>query len=310
MAFGKKNKVKVENTKVKKERVKNVGKYSKTVRISIMLVLVVVAVIGINVFSSRALREAVDVVKVSSGIPQEGIITEDLLYKDSMQKGEYEKQGIVTMSDGSKKRAIVLWEDRAKVVNAFASYYIRQNTPIYWDAIGKETPKQYSYLYKMDGELLKLDLPADLFGEMLVPGDRINVRAAYQEQVFTLPTESEFLMQQQTGIQPQTTVKRQIKLFNNVAVLDILNGKGESIFDIYYKLLAMPKNQQMEYAASDEFRSKVEPSQILLNVTPEEADMYMNIQSYGPTYMMTLLPRTSSNAITELLNELSTGFAR
>lgn len=310
MGFGNKNKVKTENTKVKKERVKNVSKYSKTVRLIFLLALVVAVVIGINIVSSRALRETVDIVKVKSGVPQEGIITEDLMYKDTMQKGEYEKQGIVTLSDGSKKRAIVLWDDRAKIINSFASYYIRENTPIYWDAIGKETPKQYSYLYKMDGELLKLNLPANQFGEMLVPGDRINVRAAYQEQVYTLPTESEFMMQQQTGIQPQTTVKRQIKLFNNVAVLDILNSNGESIFDIYYNLLAMPKNQQIKVAATDDFRQSVVPSQILLNVTPEEADMYMNIQSYGPTYMMTLLPRTSSNAITELLNELSTGFAR
>lgn len=310
MAFGNKNKVKTENTKIKKEKVKNVSKYSKTVNIILLLVCVVIGVITINIFSSRTLRDTVEVVKLTSGIPQEGIITEDLMYKDTMQKGEYEKQGIVSLSDGSKKRSIVLWEDRGKIVNAFASYYIRENTPVYWDAIGKETPKQYSYLYKMDGELLKLNLPANQFGEMLVPGDRINVRAAYQEQIYTLPTESEFMMQQQTGIQPQTTVKRQIKLFNNVAVLDILNGNGESIFDIYYNLLAMPKNQQAKIAASDEFRQTVVPAQILLNVTPEEADMYMNIQSYGPTYMMTLLPRTSSNAITELLNELSTGFSR
>ena len=81
--------------------------------------------------------------------------------------------------------------------------------------------------------LLKISINADTFGQMLVPGDRINVRAAYSEQVFTLPTEEEFMMQQQTGISPQTTVKRQILLFNNVAILDMLNGNGESIFDIF-----------------------------------------------------------------------------
>ena len=42
----------------------------------------------------------------------------------------------------------------------------------------------------------------------------------------------------------------------------------------------------------------------------QQADRYMSIQSSGPTYMMTLLPRTSSNAITEVLNELQVGFAR
>lgn len=306
----KESKINPKPTKVKKERVKNVSKYSNTRKIIIMMVLVIVAVVGINFYSSMQLRDTVDIVKLKSGVPQEGFITEDNMYKDTMIRSEYEKQGIVTLSDGTKRREIVLWEDRNKIVNTFASYYIRANTPVYWDAIGKESPKQYSYLYKMDGELLKLNLDAGQFGEMLVPGDRINVRAAYQEQVFTLPTEEEFMLQQQTGIQPQTVVKRQIKLFNNVAVLDILNSKGESIFDIYYSLLAMPKNVQMETIQSDEFQKSVQPSQILLNVTPEEADRYMEIQSKGPTYLMTLLPRTSSNAITEMLNELSVGLTR
>ena len=225
----KESKINPKPTKVKKERVKNVSKYSNTRKIIIMMVLVIVAVVGINFYSSKQLRDTVDIVKLKSGVPQEGFITEDNMYKDTMIRSEYEKQGIVTLSDGTKRRAIVLWEDRNKIVNTFASYYIRANTPVYWDAIGKESPKQYSYLYKMDGELLKLNLDAGQFGEMLVPGDRINVRAAYQEQVFTLPTEEEFMLQQQTGIQPQTVVKRQIKLFNNVAVLDILNNKGEYI---------------------------------------------------------------------------------
>lgn len=303
-------KVKAKPTKVKKERVKNVSKYSNTRKIMVMMVLVIIAVVGINFYSSMQLRDTVDIVKLTAGVPQEGFITEDNMYKDTIIRSEYEKQGVVTLSDGTKRREIVLWEDRQKIMNSFASYFIRANTPIYWDAIGKESPKQYSYLYKMDGELLKLNLDAGQFGEMLVPGDRINVRASYQEQVFTLPTESEFMMQQQTGIQPQTVIKRQIKLFNNVAVLDILNSKGESIFDIYYSLLAMPKNVQQEKVASDEFQKSVQPAQILLNVTPEEADRYMEIQSNGPTYLMTLLPRTSSNAITEMLNELATGLTR
>lgn len=295
---------------VKKERVTNMSKYTNTRKVLVILGLVVVSVIGANVMSTRALKNTVEVVKMKSGVPQEGVINEDNMYKDTMVKAEFEKQGMVTLSDGSKKRTIVLWEDRSKINNSFASYYIRENSPIHWDAVGSETPKKYSYLYKMDGELLRVNVDANQFGEMLVPGDRINVRASYEEKVYTLPTETEFMMQQQTGIQPQTSIKRQIKLFNNVAVLDILNSGGESIFDIYYDLLALPKAAQKEMVATDEFKGRVAPVTVLLNVTPEEADRYMTIQGSGPSYLMTLLPRTSGNAITELLNELSVGLAR
>lgn len=293
-----------------KARKKAIGKFSKTMKVSIMLGLVVALVLGLNVYTSFSMKQTVDVVKLSSAVPQDGRVTEENMVKESMLKTEYEKQGVYEMADGSKKRAIILWEDRQKVVNAYASYYIRQGTPLYWDGLSKETPKAYSYLYKMDGELLKIDLDAEEFGKMLVPGDKINVRATYSESEYTLPSEKDFMLQQQMGIQPETTVDKNVKLFNNVVVLDILNSKGESIFDIYYRLLALPKGRQQEAIATPEFQEQVQPSEILLNVTPEEADRYMSITNKGPKYLMTLLPRTSGNLITEALNELEIGFAR
>ena len=296
--------------KLQKSKLKNVSKFSRTRNLMILIFIVVAGVIGLNFVSSMALRDTISVVNFISAVPQDGIIKLDNMVETQMSKSEYERQGIVTLSDGTQRRAIVTWDERELINNTYASYYIRQNTPVYWDAIGNETPKQYSYLYNMDGELLKISMDASTFGQMLVPGDHINVRAAYTETVYTLPTEEEFMLQQQTGIAPQTAVKRQILLFNNVAILDILNSNGESIFDKYYELLALPKDQQATVINSEEFIESVQPSEILLNVTPEEADRYMSIQSSGPTYMMTLLPRTSSNAITEVLNELATGFAR
>ena len=296
--------------KVKKEKLKNVSKFSRTRNVLVMLALVVVAVIAVNFVSTMQLRDTISVVTLKSAVPQDALIKVDNMVEVQMSKGEYERQGVVALSDGTKRKAIVTWEEKDSINNTYASYYIRQNTPVYWDAVGNETPKQYSYLYNMDGELLKISIDAGTFGQMLVPGDRINVRAAYTETVYTLPTEEEFVLQQQTGISAQTAVKRQILLFNNTAILDILNSKGESIFDKYYDLLSLPKTRQSEVINSEDFKKSVEPSEILLNVTPEEADRYMSIQSSGPTYMMTLLPRTSSNAITEVLNELATGFAR
>lgn len=300
-------KMKVDKEKVK---TKNTSKHSQRNGVFTILGIVVLAVIGINFASSFALRQTVEVVKLKSSVPQDGLLTMDNIYKDTMLKSEYERQGIQTLSDGSKKRSIILWEDRDKLNNTFASYFIRRDTPLHWDALSQETPKKYSYLYQMDGELLKLEIDANTFGEMLVPGDHVNIRVSYNEQVYTLPSEQEFMMQQQTGIQAQTSVQKREMLFNDVAVLDILNSAGESIFDIYYDILALPKNRQYEMVNSEEFAERVVPATILLNVTPEEADNYMNVTGKGPTYLMTLLPRTGSNLITEALNELQVGFAR
>lgn len=301
-----KNKMKVDKTKVKSAST-NVSTNKKVTK---SLVIFTGVIVGVNVVSSLALRQTVDIVKLKSPVPQDGVITEDNMVKDKMLKAEYNKQGMMKFSDGSEKRQIVLWEDRDKIKNAYASYYVRENAPVYWDSLTKDTPKQFAYLYKMDGELLRLDIKADEFGEMLVPGDKINVRASYTDQVYTLPDDEAFALQQQTGIQPQTTTPRQEMLFSSATVLDMLNSQGESIFDLYYKLLALPKSKQQEVLKSEEFKEQVKPVQILLNVTTEEADNYMSIQNKGANYMMTLLPRSGGNAITDALNELQTGFAR
>lgn len=287
------------------------NKKQKSTRfIYIASALLILAVFVGNTVTSSTLRAKVEVVKLTSSVAQEGYITLENMYKDTMLKAEYEKSGLFTSSDGSKRRAIVLWDDREVIEGAYASNFIRKDTPIYWDFLSKETPKKYAYLYKMDGELLPIDLDPGQFGEMLVPGDKVNIRASYQEPIYTLPTEEEFRLQQQTGIEPQTSEERRVMLFNSVSVLDILNSEGASIFDIYYDLLRLPKNAQRELAKTEDFKASVIPVKILLNATPEEADMYMSIQNKGPQYMMTMLPRTTSNIITEALSELQIGFNR
>lgn len=299
--------MKLDRNKIRELTGKNASKNTKILRYVIILCILVVSS---NLISARAFRQTVDIVSFKTAVPQDGRILESNLVKDKMVKAEYEKQGIMKFSDGSKKRTIVLWEDRNKIKNAYASYYIRQGTPVHWDSLSKDTPRKLSYLYQMDGELLKLDVKADQFGEMLVPGDKINVRASYTDQIYTLPTEEAYKLQKEAGIQGNSSIKRKVKLFNNAVVIDILNNDGASIFDIYYKLLALPNQKQQEIVNTEDFKESVRPSQILLNVTEEEADNYMDIEGKGADYMMTLLPRTGGNLITDALNNLQVGFAR
>lgn len=295
---------------VDKIRKNSAGKFSNTVKISALLGAVVILVVLLNFWSSYSLKQTVDIVKLNTSVPQGGRINQDMMYKDTMLKSEYEKVGVYEFADGTKKRSIVLWEDRGAIKDAFASYYVRQDTSLYWDALSRETAKEYAYLYEMDGELLKIDLDAGQFGGMLVPGDKLNIRVTYEQEQYTLPTEKDFILQQQMGITQNTTVSKSEMLFNSVSVLDILNADGDSIFDIYYELISLPKVQQLQIAESEDFKMQVQPVEILLNVTSEEADRYMSIKNKSPQYMMTLLPRSSGNVITEALSELNIGFSR
>lgn len=316
MAFGKgKNNVQsVENVpKIKKEHVRNANKANRNTGVIVLLLVAIVVIAGVLIFQTMRSSSDVEIIVLNTSVPQDGLITANMLETRKMSAKDFVTFGTLDVQDatGKTKTTIVRSDESKQIDNKYANYFIKQGTPLYWDAIGTESPKQFSYLYNMDGELLRVNLSPTTFGKMLVPGDHINVRATYKENVYTLPTYDEFVLQQQLGINTtQATVERHIMLFNNVAILDMLNSSGESIFDLYYEVLALPKEQQMEVINSEDFIESVKPASMLLNVTPEEADRYMSIQSKGAQYMMTMLPRTTSNAITELLNELQTGFAR
>lgn len=297
--------------KIDVDRVRPINKKKggRTARLLTFLVIGVVAALGAMYMITNTGNTYVSVVKLRSSIPQGGIISENSVVYEAMSTEEYNRSGTVEIG-GERRRAIILEQDVNQILGKSAAYYIRENTPIYWDAIGEESSKKFSYLYSMDGELLKIDIAPGEFGEMIVPGDRINVRVVYTEEVYKLPTREEIELREKSQIEPKTSVEKQEKLFNNVAVLDMLNSKGASIFDVYFELMSLPKTEQQAIMNSDNFKDNITPQTILLNVTPEEADHYMRIKNKGPQYLLTLLPRTSSNAITELINEITTGLSR
>ena len=93
-------------------------------------------------------------------------------------------------------------------------------------------------------------------------------------------------------------------LFSEVTVLDMLNSSGNSIFDIYYDYISKSKAQQNALLNDEDFLKSVTPKTILLEVTAEEADRFLEMEANNPTYLMTLLPRTGSNSIIDSLAEI------
>ena len=58
-----------------------------------------------------------------------------------------------------------------------------------------------------------------------------------------------------------------------------------------------------------QYKYSVQPASILLEVTAEEVEHYMNVMSKGASFQVTLLPRTTSSQITESLSEIQTALA-
>lgn len=267
--------------------------------------IVVFACIASAITSAEA-KKTVSICKTKEPISANALITKDMIEEDTMYYKEFQKAGVQKLSDGSTRQAIVTWDKRDQVIGKrYSAYYLRGEVPLYWDNTVKEQAKKNSYLYNMDGELLNIQLNTEDFGDMVVPGDSLNIRVSYTDTLYDLPTEEQYKLTTQNGgkVSPVETQVSEM-LFDEVKVLDMLNKDGQSIFDIYYEFISRDKQTQSALLKDDDFLDSVKPDKILLEATREEADRYMDISSKSPTYLMTLLPRTSSSAILDSLNDI------
>lgn len=282
----------------------------------IIATCVVVFICIMTAISSAETKKTIPVVrlKTDTPIPANSLITEDMVEVYDMYYKEFQQYGTMKFSDGSTRSTIVRWNDKDLVLGQrYAAYYLRGGTVLFWDSTLKDQTRKNSYLYSMSGELLNIQMNTTQdFGDMVVPGDTLNIRATYNATVYNLPTELEYKLNTETlsgGTGEGTEVTKTDLLFSEVTILDMLNSSGQSIFDIYYEYIAATKEEQQALLQDDGFLDSVKPQSILLECTGEEVEHYMRMQAAGATYQMTLLPRTSSSSITDSLSEIQTALA-
>lgn len=273
----------------------------------ILAAILVVAIFVIEWVFNAQKTATVEVLGFNTDVYKDTLVTEEMFEKITMLKTEYEKTGEVTIN-GEEKRQVILWEERNMLLEEpiYVQYFTHSNTPIFWYGVQGQTTTKNSYLYSMDGELLKLDISANVFGDFVVPGDKINVRTTYNETQYYLPTMSEYTAMQNMDINTfSTTVQKTELLFSNATILDMLNNNGASIYDQWYKWLSYPTAEQKALLNDESFKSATAPNTILMCVTSEEVERYMELQARGGTYTITLLPRESSNVILEAMDSLN-----
>ena len=283
--------------------------------LGILIALIVVMIITIATAAASAeSRKTIAVVRLKDDVSANALITDDMLEVYDMYYKEYAQYGTMKFSDGTTRSTIVTWNMRDKVVGQrYAAYYLRGNTVLFWDSTIKDQTRKNSYLYSMSGELLNIQMTTtDDFGDMVVPGDSLNIYATYTETNYDLPSEEQYKYQMESGSAQGTSGVEQTKtelMFSEVQILDMLNGSGQSIFDIYYEYISKTKAEQQALLSDDSFLQNVQPASILLEVTSEEVERYMKLQSLGASYQMTLLPRKSSSSITDSLSDIQTALA-
>lgn len=285
---------------------------TRVVGVLVALIFIVVVIVLMGIATSES-RQQISVVMLKDNVSANAMITDDMIEEYKMYYNELKNYGVQELSDGTKRQTIVEWKYKDQVVGKrYAAYYLRGGTVLFWDSTVKEQSKKNSYLYSMDGELLNIQMDTKDFGDMVVPGDVINVRASYNTVDYSLTSEEQYRLSLQSGERTTMSgvqVSKNELLFSEVAILDMLNSDGASIFDIYYDYISKSKAEQNALLQDDAFLQSVTPSTILLEVTAEEADRFMEMESLGAEYLMTLLPRTGSSAILDSLSDIQSALA-
>lgn len=287
----------------------------KTRIIGILLSLaLIVFVIIMSIISSAEARKTVTVVKLKDdvSISANSLITEDMIESYEMYYKEYKNYGTMDgFSDGKVRSTIVTWADKDIVVGKrYAAYYLREGTLLFWDSTLSDQTRKNSYLYSMTGELLNINMNTVTdFGDMVVPGDTLNIRATYTKKYYNLPDEEAYKVAGGEGYEDGIEVTQTSMLFSEVTILDMLNSAGNSIFDIYYDYISATKQEQAALLQDEAFLQSVTPSSILLEASPEEVEHYMELQSAGATYQITLLARDGSSTIVDSLSEIQEALA-
>ena len=286
---------------------------SRLIGIFIALGLVVFVTI-MTAISTAENKKTITVVRLKEdkSISANSLITEDMIEPYDMYYKEYSQYGTLKFSDGTTRSTIVRWNDRDAFVGIrYAAYYMRENTVLFWDSTISDQTRKNSYLYSMSGELLNIQMnTVSDFGDMVVPGDTLNIRGSYLKQYYNIPDEEQYMLSDSSnagedGVEMETTEM----LFSEVTILDMLNSSGQSIFDIYYDYIASTKAEQQTMLNDENFLASVKPASILLECTSEEVEHYMELQKKGATYQITLLPRDGSSSIVDSLSDIQTALA-
>jgi len=265
----------------------------KKIAAILVSVLVVIASFSyLNGVNSDA-KEFVEiaVVKPSEGIPEKELVTESLIKKGKILKTDF-KEGMVT------------YDKLDEVLNKYAAYYLRHDTPIYYDQLSDSIPLKHEWLYELPKESEVLTIPYDYDkcgGEILAPGDYVRVRVTYED---TGTSSSE-----DTDLGPYFNASSSKKknyvtetLFDRILVKDMLNSKGQSISEIFKEVSRLGEEERKAVMESKEFMQNVQAKSLVFEATPEQVDKYTKSNSHG-TFTFTILSRMDN---TNFIEQLST----
>lgn len=259
----------------------NTGNAIKTVLCIVGIGVVLVTMIQIN----RDKAKTVDIVAVKDTVYVNQLITEDNITSYPMAKLEYD----------SSKNQYLLWENKDQVIDKFATVATKKDSYLYKGDVADTKPIKNEWLQRIEKGKVVVSLPYDkssAFGNILTPGDTVIVSVSYKEP-------------DPNGLGGDKQIQE--ILYKEAKVIDLLNNSGNSIYDYYSDLLALPLAEREELLRDEGFLNNVSPSRILCTVGVDEGfiDYAKVTGASGISYTYGLYPREEGDIIIDQFSDLT-----
>lgn len=262
----------------------------KIIAVLVSVFVVIAAFTYLNNVNSDA-KELVEIVviKPQDGIPANTLITEGIVEKGKILKSDF-KDGMVT------------YDKVKEVLNKYSSYFLRHDTPLYFDQLTEAKPLRNEWMYKLSDKTEVLTVPYDYDkcgGDVLMPGDYVKVRVTYEE-----AKEDPLAASQNPYSGTESVGKKDMKtdvLFDKILVKDMLNSKGHSIYEVYKEVKKLSEEKKQAAMTSKDFMQSVLAKSLVFEATPEQVNKYAQSNISSSTFTFTILSRKGNDNLIEQL---------
>jgi len=260
----------------------------KIVAVLVSILVVIASFSYLNSVNSDA-KEFVEIVviKPSEGIPAKKLITESLIKKGKILKTDF--------NDG-----MVTYDKVDEILNKYSAYFLRCDTPLYFDQLTETIPLKHDWLYNLSKESEALTVPYEYDkcgGDVLIPGDYVRVRVTYEQNKSLL--DSVNAPYENSDTNGKKNYKTEI-LFDKILVKDMLNSKGNSIYEVRREVSRLGEEEKQKVMESEDFMQSVLAKSLVFEATPQQVERFAEANLYG-TFTFTILSRKDNKNLIEQL---------
>jgi len=235
--------------------------------------------------ANSAALDTVDIVRLKKELPAGTAISMDDLKKYAIIRKEYDKDNMILFEDGEYVEDVIR--------DKFTSYYLRQDTPLYFDQLTEKRPPRDIILERLPEGYELTTVPYDYMeagGNRLLPGDLIRMRVSYE--VDAVP-QDDYDYDSGNYYQWTKRIIRTDTVFDSIAVVDMLNSHGDSIYNIYLEIMRLSERERQDILRSKDFLSSVKPVALELALMPDDVERYnsFRISAGKGSFLITLLGR-------------------